>query len=339
MEHSYFKWEVPKGLLPLVNDDDSKELIYDEPFSEYLADREHLNSGGAVQILDSPKMYISGLLGYNKSEEEPDHFRFGRAAHMAILEPDKFRQYFLEEPEFIGLTKEGKESSQSAEARTKKKKWYEDLPPDALVLSSKELTMLTEMIDCLMDHPQAGGMFRNGRPEVTGRFLHLKYKIRCKIRPDYLTKMPDGRIYFFDLKTARSVEPGIFATDAARLKYHCKMAFYWDGLTEILGQEPEACALVPIEKGIPSRTQVYWLNDQDLEDGRRQNHFAMETLLKCIAENKWPRRKSWGQMLSLPARSYNEPLPEYDWGNDGTATDADQYPVQPEGSGSGDMPV
>lgn len=325
MEHglgsTLFKFGTPTELLPKIGDR-SNELFYDEPFSEYLADREHLNAGGIVNILESPRHYICALAGYGKDEDEPDYFRFGRAVHMAVLEPQKFREAFVVEPVFEGKTKKGELTTNPncQEVKEAKAAWHANLPSDSLVLKDGEMDMLMEMIDTLLEHPQASNMFSNGRPEVTGRFMHPKYKIQCKIRPDYLTVVEsEGKYYFFDLKTARSSNAGMFATDAARLKYHVKMSFYWDGLTAIFGREPEACALIPVEKSIPSKAEVFWLNDKDLETGRRQCDYAIESLLKCMDKNIWPRRKTGGSMLQMPNWLDSEPLPEFDWGTDAKA--------------------
>lgn len=342
MEHgeTLFKFGVPKDRLPVIlGPDESMQnaLFYDEPFQIYLGDARHFNAGGAVEILDSPRAYIHKLLN-NDLEVEPDHFRFGRAVHMAVLEPARFRELYLIEPEFTGLTKEGKESSQSGEARKKKKDWYEGLDSDSMVLTPPEMDLLCEMIDCLLEHPQARNMFRDGRPEVTGRWLHPGTRICCKIRPDYLTIMPDGSYYFFDLKSTRTASAGLFATEAARLHYQVKMAFYWDGLTAILGREPNACALVPVEKSIPSKAEVFWLPEKDIDDGRRRYTYAIESLLRCLQTGKWPRPRSGGQMLSLPAWVESEPLPEFDWGNNGAkgSLAEDPFGVQPEARSHGD---
>lgn len=325
MEHgigsTWFKFGNPTNLLPVIGERKG-ELFYDEPFSTYLADREHLNAGGIVNILESPRQYICALAGYGKEEDEPDHFRFGRAVHMAVLEPQKFRDAFVVEPVFEGRTKKGEltNSPNCQEVKDAKAAWYAALPPNPLVLKNDEMDMLLEMIDTLLEHPQAANMFRNGRPEVTGRWTHPKYKIKCKIRPDYLTVVEaSGKYYFFDLKTARSAQAGMFATDAARLKYHVKMSWYWDGLTAIMGREPEGCALIPVEKSIPSKAEVFWLNEKDLETGRRQCNYAVETLLQCMEKNIWPRRKTGGSMLQMPNWLDSEPLPEFDWGTNAKA--------------------
>lgn len=319
MEHgAHFKWALPREKLPTVGEPKKAELFYDESFEFYLKDATHFNAGGVVEMLDSPRNYIYGVAGYHETpDEEPDYFRFGRAIHMAVLEPDRFRRHFICEPRFEGETEKGEMSTRSKKAKELRAEWFADLPADALVLSEKELNILLEIIDCLLEHPQASNMFKNGKPEVTGRFTHPIYGVNCKIRPDYLTVLPNGEIYFFDLKSTRSADARLFSSESARLLYHVKMSFYWDGLTEIFGRPPTACALIPVEKNIPSRAEVYWLNEDDLAKGRRKCHYAFETLLKCVNNNKWPRRKAVAQMLSLPNYTEDESLPEFEWGEDG----------------------
>lgn len=314
MEHGTFRWGVPKGKLPIFDTVGMKNgLFYDESFASYLTDYEHFNAGGAVDILTNPYGYACGKAGIVDKDEEQDYFRYGRAVHLAVLEPAKFKASYVIEPEFIGMTQDGRPSNQSKEAKTKKAAWYAELPPDAVVLTEKEMVMLTEQIDCLMSHPQVSNIFQNGKPEVTGRFTHPRTRLRCKIRPDYVTEMPNGEYFFFDLKTARSAEEGLFDSDAARLMYDVKMAFYWDGMTEIMGRAPSACALIPVQKTIPAVTNVVWMSEDDIDDGRKRSEYAIDTLIKCMAENKWPRIKSEGRILSRPAWYRDQPLPQFDW--------------------------
>lgn len=323
MEHSFISAPPPGERLPVFGSDDPDlkvGLFEDEPFETYLADTKHLNSGGCVDLLDSPYHYSCRLRGILDKEEEPDHFRFGRIVHMAALEPKKFLELFTTEPEFVGKNKDGTEttSKNSHDIKRQIKEWYDALPAGALVMTPKEHKLLLEMLDCLLSHPEASNFFKNGKPEVTGRWVHERTGVRCKIRPDYLTFEPDGKYYFFDLKSARNAG-FLFDKEASRLRYHVKMAFYWDGLTKIIGYPPEACALVPSQKTIPSLAGVRWMPEEAIERGRREYNHAIDALVRSMKSGEWPRRVDHGRMLEFPAYVENEALPEYDWGTNGQA--------------------
>lgn len=343
MEHGYFKWRVPIEKLPIKEVSLPNLLTYDESFASYLTDTQHLNSGACGEVFKSPRHYAYSLLNKIELEEEPGYFRFGRAVHAAVLEPKRFRELYVVAPEFSGPTKEGKMSTRSAAAQKEKEKWYADVDPEAIILKADEMDMLCEMLDCILEHKIVGNFFKNGKAEVTGRFTHPEFGFRCKIRPDYLTIMPDGRYYFFDLKTTRSAEPGLFDKESARLVYDLKMAFYWDGLTTIFGREPEACGLIPIQKSMPSKTDICWTSELELDEGRRKYKHAIVALEKSIKTGIWPREKSFGRMLQRPQYMQDQPLPEYDWGDDEqgpkAAEDTDQHLLQRSGRADSPLPI
>lgn len=315
MEHGPFKWLRTKSLVfPEYDVAKPDELVHDEPFENYISDRLTINNSGLKKIIQSPRHYISWLAGLGEEEgPEKDHFRIGRAAHMMILEPDKFRSCYVAMPEFTGLTKDGRESKQSAAAKEKRDAWYADLPPGSLVLSDSEMEDLTCMIDSLMEHPQASNLLKNGRPEVTGRFTDKETGLRVRIRPDYLTWDANGAMFVTDIKTTRDASAGLFSTDAGRMKYPMQLALYRDGVAQITKQEPEAVAFIVLEKKPPYSAAIYWLDDEDLAIGRQWYKYSLMTLRRCLDTNEWPSVQGEGQMLKMPGWTKTELFPSFEW--------------------------
>lgn len=317
MEHGQtFKWFKPNAAkLPVLNAPEPDELIYELPFEKYLAMSGCISSSGLRKIIKSPRHYIAEVMGFTDDDEddEKDYLRFGRAAHMMVLEPAKFRQLYMVEPEFVGLTKDGRESTQSAEARKKKKEWWENRPADSVIVTQKEMDILSYMVDALMAHEQASNLLRNGKPEVTGIWTHRETGVRCRIRPDYLTWDGQGNLYVSDLKTTKDLSPGLFSNDAARMGYHIQLAFYADGVTQITGKQVESVALIAMEKKPPFDVAVYWLDDDDLAKGRQWYEFALRLYKRCLEKNEWPGRQGSGQMLKLPVWTDYEQFPQFEW--------------------------
>lgn len=321
MEHgripAWFNMERFGPTLPKIGLEEENKLVYDLPFEQYLTDPDTVSSSGLKQILKSPQHFLAMLSGHFKDEEDGrDHLRFGQAAHMLILEPMRFKEMYLVEPEFVGKTQDGKLSTRSKEAQEKKKAWWKSLPKDSMVLTKKEMDDLIYMIDSLATHPRAGSLLRNGRPEVSGFFTDPDTGIRVRIRLDYLTIDKQGRYYISDLKTARDAGQGLFGYDAARLKYHMQLALYYDGLWQITGKQPEAAAFIALEKTPPYPVALYWLNDDDLDVGRRWYKFALQTLKRCLEQNDWPPMQAEGEMLKLNERFMNDQFPEFAWKNE-----------------------
>lgn len=320
MEHAHTsRWFKPasNALFPKLRDPQNPEparFIEDLPFEEYLSKRDAISSSGLRKVMKSPRHYLADMIGLQADEdEEKDHFRFGRAAHLLILEPEKFKRLHVVEPKFTGLTQDGRESTRSKDAGLKRDAWRKSLDPEAVIIAQEEADDLTHMVNSLMDHSTASNLLKNGRPEVTGFFNDEETGIACKIRPDYLSYDKDGRLYLTDLKTTRDASQGLFSNDVARHKYHAQLAHYVDGIKAITGKAPEGVGIIAVEKKAPYTTAVYWFNEEDIEEGRRWNRFAMHTLYRCIKTNEWPGIQSEGQMLSLPHWTKNEMLPSFDW--------------------------
>lgn len=292
--------------LPEFDVDKPDEIKYDEPFETYLSDRSCVSSSGLKKVMQSPRHYLwYSTETTDDEEEEPAHFRFGRAAHMMVLEPNKFRESFVVQPDFGPM--------QSKTNRAVRDNWRNSLPADALVLSEKELDDLTNMVESLTCHPQAANFFKNGKPEVTGRFTHKETGIRCRIRPDYISYTPEGGLYIFDIKTTKAENKALFASDAAKRKYDQQIAFYRDGMSQILGREPEAVAFVAMEKKPPYSVWVYWVTDDDLEVGRAWNNEALRNLKKSLSTGQWPGPQSSGEMMEFPTWRRTESFPQFDW--------------------------
>lgn len=313
MEHSSFRWfKASPSQLPRVGSNEPDELIYDESFEKYLSDTTCMSSSGIRKILKSPQHFLAEIAGFLEEDDEPEkkHFTFGRAVHMMILEPAKFRELYIVAPEFVGMTKDGRPSTQSKEAIDKKKAWYADLPPSAEVVTQTDLDTMLYMVDALLAHPQASGLLREGRPEVTGRFVHRTTGVRCRIRPDYLTIAKDG-IYISDIKTSRDPSASIFATDMARHRYHVQLSLYRDGIAQILGKQVEAVAFIAMEKTPPYTVNVHWMNDEDLELGRMWYEHGLRTYKRCLELDQWPPSQINGSMINLPNWSKLEALPDF----------------------------
>lgn len=309
MEHAETKNKQRDVRLPEHDVDKPDELFYDEDFEKYLADRSCVSSSGVRKMMESPRHFLASVMESKEEDDadEPAHYRFGKAAHMMILEPAKFREYYVTQPDFGPM--------QSIKNREKRDAWKEGLPAGALVLTEKEIDMLTNMVNSLQMHPEASQFFKAGKPEVTGRFTHKKTGIRCRIRPDYISYNDQGELFIFDIKTTRTTTKGLFATDAAKKKYHCQLAYYADGMAQITGREPSAVALVAMEKVEPYSVFVYWMDDEDLKKGRELNDFALANLKRSLTTGKWPGPQAHGEMMSLPMWAKDEMPAHFDYGD------------------------
>lgn len=211
---------------------------------------------------------------------------------MFLLEPNKFHSSFVIQPDFGAM--------QSAKNRAQRDAWRSDQSPDAVVVTEKELNSLLDIFDSLSEHQQAGQMLRNGRSEVTGFWKHKETGVHCRVRPDYLSNDGDGNLYIIDIKTTRSADPGMFATDCANYGYHVQLAFYHDGIRQIIGKDPSATAIIAIEKKDPYAVHVYWLDEKWILEGRRQYEIALHRFSEAMDKGEWGGPQGSGVILSPP---------------------------------------
>jgi len=300
--------KIIEGLLP-------DPWMGEMPAEQYHADKERMSSSAVRKLLHSPRQFLASWtdMEVEDEEKEPDYFRFGRAAHAMLLEPEVFRRLHVVEPVFTGMTKDGRESTQSKEAKDKKKKWYEDVDPAAMIVTEKEMQSLLGMVESILEHKIACNLLQNGQPEMTIHWVDKETGISCKARPDYLAKDKSGGIHVIDFKTTRDIREGIFSDAIKRHKYFVQLAFYYDAVAAAIGREPESITIIAVEKTLPYECAVYPLEDSWLARGRIEYRHALNLYKKCMTENKWPAFQSTATMLNAPAYLQNETLPEFDF--------------------------
>jgi hypothetical protein len=320
MEHgripSWARDKFSEVQLPPINSNQKEYLDENLSFEDYLK-VPAISSSGIKRVLESPQHYLCDVMGLNKNDDdgEKDHFRFGRAAHCLVLEPQKFKETYVVEPEFIGLTQDGRPSKTSKDAKEKREQWRNSLSPEVQIVTEKERDDLTYMVDSLVQDPVIKGLLKTGRPEVSGFFQDKDTGLWCRIRADYLSRDAQGRLYLADLKTAQSVNEGIFATAAARFWYDIQLAFYLDGIEQITGEKVEQVGLIAVEKKPPYQACLYWLTEDDLETGRAWYKHGLKVLKKSITENDWPPAAKSGVMLEMPTWRKNQSLPYFEYKN------------------------
>lgn len=294
------------------------EIIKDLPAEQYFADRTRINSSAIKKILRSPRHFLTDWFGgVDEDEEEPDHFRIGRAAHLMLLEPQIFRELHVVEPEFIGLTKDGKptKNPNALDVKMQREQWRAKQKPGAIILTQEELDHLVGMIEAVLEHPIANSMLKTGVAECTIHWTDRDTGVKCKGRPDFLTFEDGGEFHLLNFKTARNIQPGVFADDALRLQYHLSEAFYADGLLEVYGRLPSTMTLFPVEKSPPYEAAVYPLEDAWFEQGRAMYKHGLQIYRRCRDTGRWPAYQQNAQMLSMPNRAKYMMLPEFDFGD------------------------
>lgn len=257
-----------------------------------------VSAHGLMAIRRSAAHYL-----YARMNPKPpsDAKSFGTLTHFMLLEPEVLRARFVHEPVFMGLTKEGKESTQSKDAREKKKAWHAALAPDAIVCTPDDVAGLMWIIKNLRAHPTASQLLREGAAEVSGFAQDpvTGYDIKCRwdfLRPGY----------GIDVKTCKNASYEAFHHDAYKYGYDITAAQYLTVHKQLYGEEGQY-VFIAIENEPPHEIAVYLADPAFIEKGHQRRSKAILRLTECIEQQRFPGYDTKVQPLGLPHRAlYDE---------------------------------
>lgn len=160
--------------------------------------------------LNSPKMPTSAM-------------ELGSAIHCALLEPVTFMSQYVVEPEFTGLTKQGKESKNSAEAKEKREAWISSLG-DTQIISQENLDLINRIKSNCYRIPSVKEALETFEAEKT---LTWEYGLPMKARLDLVNLKENILI---DIKTATNADPIDFTKQSINLGYDVQLLHYARGV-------------------------------------------------------------------------------------------------------------
>lgn len=292
----YSKVLVSEGFTPHWEESQTDE--------QYHSDKTAIGSSSLRKALISPRAFFYDFF-LNEKQPESEAFKIGKIVHTAILEGSKFKQRYVIEPVFTGVTQDGRPTSNpnATDVKRKRANWLADLPKDAIVVTEEEQRMIVGMIDSIMDHPQGLDVVKNGIPEMSGYYIDHATGLRLKIRPDLVgndfTKL-------IDIKTTADGTFRRFGSSAFSYRYDIQLFMYAKGIQEITGNFPEVIINLTLEKTPPYECSIYYYTPEDLAMAEQHYHKALLKIKRCIDENKWPQRQKEIQRIYTPSFFMNE---------------------------------
>jgi exodeoxyribonuclease VIII len=254
-------------------------MIVSEPFDAY-ARRDAVNCSLLKEMRRSPRRYL-----FRKANplEDSKRLALGRAAHTAILEPDRFPLDFVV---FPGARRAGKEWDAFAAANR-----------DKTILKLDEYAACLSMRDAVRSHPVARDLLAQGQAEQTITWTDPETGLDCKARADWL-----GAIAFDDVKTTGDIDATRFGALATRMGYPMQMAFYREGLLQN-GLDLDA-KIIAVEADEPFDVAVFSVDDDALYAGEIEWRDGLRKVKQCQAEQRWPGRYEQEVTLILPPWAY-----------------------------------
>ncbi len=242
--------------------------------AEYDALKGRINFSTLKQMARSPAHYKAALAA---GVSDRDVLVRGRATHLAVFEPEKFR---AECAVYEGKVRRGKEWDAFLERNPDKEHLTEAMHASAVGVAAAVRA-------CPM---AAQYLVPRGQFEATVLWKHTVpavealpgYELDCKGRIDALLEHA-----IVDLKSTRDAAPEAFGRQMIGLHAHAQAAFYSDGVLAATGKRLPY-AWIASEASAPYVTQVYEATDEVLELGRRCYREWLDRLNACREINHWP---------------------------------------------------
>jgi hypothetical protein len=253
--------------------DDNKLIgLYQMPDEVYHSHKlRAINQSGLKKMMQSPAHYKAWK---KESQKETPALRFGKMFHMAILEPEKFKELYI--PNTLG-----KLDLRKTENKIKKQQ-FEEENAGKIIIEVDEHKALTGMQDSFYNHPYAKNLISNGHAELACFWKDADTGILCKCKLDYFTPQLD---IVTDLKTTEDASQ--FAKSAAKYDYHFQNAWYLDAARNHFDISTQMI-FIPIEKTLPHGLRLIKLSNDDISDGRDMYKRYLERFAECLSNDSWP---------------------------------------------------
>jgi hypothetical protein len=212
----------------------------------------------------------------------------GKAAHMAILEPDRFMDTYVV---FSGARRQGKAWDDFQAANEGKE-----------VVKADEYYELLAMRHAVESDPVSGPiMAASADHEVSIVWIDADTGLLCKGRLDRLEA--DNTIT--DLKTTADPYHRAFRNTFTRLLYHVSLAAYTDGLSA-LDRESPGTQIIAVQSAAPFEVVVYQPSRGTILEGYDQWKRGLKTIAECIRNGVWPGPETKPVPLDLPEWAFSE---------------------------------
>jgi exodeoxyribonuclease VIII len=206
-------------------------------------------------------------------EEPTDSMELGTALHLALLEPDTFRDKVLHIPDEV-LAKNGAKTTNAWKLLQAENK-------DRLLLKSNDFANLAYAVDAVMKHPAAA-------PLIAGKGITEK-PITFKTNNTLCKGIPDKVIpghAIVDVKSTCVVQPKKFQRQAEELFYDVQARFYCDGVLEVYA-ERLPFVFIAVEMEPPFRVRAYQAPEDWMLSGFAVINEVVQEYERRMAENDW----------------------------------------------------
>lgn len=244
------------------------------------------SASGMKHILRSPA-HFHYWATHPEDDKQSPALTFGRALHMAVLEPDTFGRVYSVLPADAprrptqAQWNAKKSSPESESAKTWWREW-QDANAGKLMLSADDYDRAQRMGDSARAHPIAAGLVTGGDRETTFRWIDPDSGLRCKSRADLYA----AGEFVMDVKSCRDASPDGFARAVASYQYDLQAAHYIEGV-KATAAPLRWFIFLAIESEAPYVCNPCFLDPKAEERGYLLVQRAMKRQAECLRTGRW----------------------------------------------------
>ena len=207
---------------------------------------------------------------------------FGKASHLAVLEPEKAGKMLVQGPR----DRRGKKWTEAKEAADKDGK---------IILTEADYNDVCAMRDVIWASTTLAGLLtdKDAKYEQAAFWQYRGHDCKCKVD----AAMP-GRIV--DYKTAADASVSGFANSMKSFGYHQQAASYRYGYNQAAGTQISEFIFLVQEKTRPFAAAIYELDAATLAEGWASYNAAIDLEERCIAAENYHAYPAEKVLLSLP---------------------------------------
>ena len=256
-------------------------------------------NNGVLQWGRVSALHLHAAISGELERADTDAMRFGRALHVRLLEPGRYKADVAISMPCAAILKSGDRKGEpcgkSSTYRNEAGEWLcgthgKGLPEIYDAITSGEAARIECIAASLKNHPGERLRIHPGKYEVVlvGEILGLTVKCR-------LDKWMDNPRAVLDVKkVAAPAMPGApnageysFSGRIASMGYGCQAALYLDVLKQLTGHDHDWYWLA-VEDGPPYGVAVYKASDATIAAGRAEYLEMLHMVVECRKTGLWP---------------------------------------------------
>lgn len=231
-----------------------------------------LSQSDLRHILKSPLHYANR----EKLQRNSEAMQFGTAAHMALLEPMKFKELYLTEPTAM--------PNGEAINRRKKadKEFLEDFRLknlDKVVIEEDDLDCITGILNSLLTNETAAMLLTGGEPEIAACWEYRGHQCKGKLDKWHINHPLFGKTVV-EFKTTQDASEAQFSREIINRGMDFQAAFY------NIAFNADRYFIIACDKSAPYAHGIYDM-ELYLPLGKSKVDRAFDRLEECIKTNKW----------------------------------------------------